>query len=275
MDIAVRAAARKDIPALCEIWRNCFNDSDDYIRCFYRENFEHIAVQVCAMNGTPVSMLHLFDGTFVNGSEAQAAKLVYAVGTHPAYRQRGFMGRLLNAVQSRARQEGHVLFLKPATARLARFYQSFGFEPDACFRLVTMTPGEKKPLRAVPLLPEEYNRLRDAAFSARPYVKWPDRHVRWCVAENALFGGKTLAVTLNGSEHFLMGALQGKALMITETDLSLSQLKEARGSLCELFGAERLKAHLPDQTCEEGEPILSSVVYNAPLRNTYVNLIMI
>ena len=42
-----------------------------------------------------------------------------------------------------------------------------------------------------------------------------------------------------------------------------------------MFGVGVLKAYLPDYTCGEGEEIVSSVINNAPLHNTYVNLLLI
>ncbi|MBE5809193.1 MAG: GNAT family N-acetyltransferase [Clostridiales bacterium] len=275
MDVAVRTARRKDIPALCGIWRACFPDTEDYIRYFYRENFERIAVWVRTVDDAPVSMLHLFDAAFADGGYSRPAKLIYAVGTHPSYRRQGHMGRLLEAVKGRAREEGHVLFLKPATAELTEYYRSFGFEPDARFRVVTIRPGERVPLQTDMLSAQEYNRLRDIAFSGYPYAKWPDRHVQWCVDENEYCGGRTLSVMLDGETHFVMGAPQGDTLLITETDMGPSQLERAGGALCALFGAASLKAYLPDHVCGKGEEIVSSAVYNAPLRDTYVNLIMI
>ena len=116
--------------------------------------------------------------------------------------------------------------------------------------------------------------MRNAAFGARPHVEWPDRHVRFCVAENEWFGGKTLAVEMDNAVHFLMGAPEAETLLITETDLSLPQLQRAGGALCVEFGTSLLKSYLPDFSCTEGEEIVSSIIYNAPLRNTYVNLIL-
>ena len=64
VETGIHMAERRDIPALCEIWETCFHDPYDYVRLFYRENFDHISVPVYAEAGRPVSMLHLFDATF-------------------------------------------------------------------------------------------------------------------------------------------------------------------------------------------------------------------
>ena len=275
MDTGVRMAQQRDIPTLCGIWQDCFHDPDGYVRFFYRENFDRISVPVYTVDDQPVSMLHLLDAVFVDGAEKRAAKLIYAAGTLPRYRHSGCMGTLLRHVTEQAEQTGSALFLKPASPYLADYYKAFRFEEDAGLRLVTVTPEEERPFSYTSLSPEAYNRMRNAAFSGRPYAMWPDRHVRWCVSENEWFGGKTLAIEMDGAAFFLTGAPEGDALLITETNLSLPQLKRASGALCALFGTGLLKAYLPADSCAEGREIVSSLVFNAPLRHTYVNLILI
>ena len=275
MDTGIRLARREDIPTLIKLWNACFYDSEEYIDFFYAENFDDISVFVYTVNDLPVSMLHWMDAVFVNGAEQQEAKFLYAGGTDPAYRRRGYYGALFEHVKSLARKNGYALFGKPASRELLPAYQKIGLVQDACFRLVTVYPGEKTPLSVSPVTPELYNRMRNDAFSAHPYAKWPDRHVRFSIAENEWFGGKTVSVDMEGSVHFLMVTPEGDTLLITETDLSLPQLQRASGALCETFGAAKIKAFLPDFSCKDGEEIVSSIVYNTPLCNTYVNLIFV
>ena len=274
MNSGIRLAGERDIPALCEIWKDCFHDPDDYLRFFYRECFDIVTAAVYTVDGNVVSMLHWFDTSFVDGEETLDAKFLYAGGTHPAYRHKGYYGDLFGYVKDYAKKNGCAIFGKPACRDLLPYYKAIGLEPDAYFRLVTVLPGEKEEFSVTPLSPEEYNRMREEAFSSHPHVRWSDRYVRFSVAENAFFGGEVLAVVMDGSSHFLMCTPQGDTLRVTETDLSPGQLRRAAGLLCERFGADRLRAYLPDYLCGEGEEIVSSIVYNAPRRNTYVNLIL-
>lgn len=260
---------------MSEIWRRCFHDSDSYISFFYREAFDFITPYVYAVDGVPVSMLHLFDASFVNGASRLKARYIYAGSTHPDHRRSGYYAALFRYIENEARANGSVLFGKPALREMIPYYQTLGFAQDACFRLVSVCPGESVKLNAYPASPEEYNRMREQAFSVHPHVEWQDRHVRFCIEENAFFGGKTLALELDGSLRFLMAAKQDRVLRISETDLSPSELRRIGGALCALFDAELIRAYLPDYCCDEGEEIVSSLVYNAPLDNTYVNLLMI
>ncbi|MBQ7202801.1 MAG: GNAT family N-acetyltransferase [Eubacterium sp.] len=271
----IRLAEKGDIPALCELWKTCFNDTEDYIEYFYRENFERMSVVVYTIDGKPVSVVHLMEATFADKNATQKAEFIYATGTLPEYRKRGCMGALLEAVKEKAEQNGTAVFLKPSTPELARYYNKFGFESGGHFRLVTVTPEGAEPIDASPLSSEEYNKMRDEAFAEKPFAKWQDDHMLWCCLENDYFGGKTLAIKLDGETYFLMAAPEGDALVITETNLSLGQVKKLSGSLCRMFGTEKLRAYMADYSCNEGDKILSAVVYNTPLRDIYVNQILI
>ncbi len=275
MNSHVRLADRRDIPALCKIWQVCFADSEAYIRFFYRAYFEHMTVLLYVQDGKAVSMLHLMNADFAAGETLQQARLLYAGGTLPAYRKNGCFSALIASAVEQAKQDGSALFLKPYPLELMAYYRKFGFEPDAAFHIVSVEAGDVEPLSVTPLSAHDYNRLRNAAFSSHPYVKWDDAHVQFCIAENAYCGGKTVAVDFNGKSYFLMGFPEDGTLVITETDLPLSQLQRCTGALCEWSGTKQIKAYMPDFSCGVGEELISSAVCNAPLQNTYVNLILI
>ncbi len=275
MNTFIRRAEEQDIPVLCKIWKDCFHDSEDYIRLFYKENFERIDVIVNTVDGKAVSMVNIIDCLFVSGKEEYKAKYIYAAGTDPCFRNKGCFTELIEYVICSAKQNGTVLFLKPSNAGLIPFYEKSGFKIDSYFRLLTVYPGEKQPLSLTPLSPEEYNRMRNEAFSSRSYVKWDNRHLRWCIKENEYFSGKTLSVNLNGKDYFIMAYPDSGTLVLNETNLSPEQLKQLCGALCDMFKTKLIKAYLPDFSCNEGEKIVSSAVYNSPLNNTYVNLILI
>ena len=271
----IRLAEKRDIPALCTIWKSSFSDEEDYIKLFYKENFEHIETFVYEVNNTPISMVHAMDCCFAAGEEQIAAKLLYAGCTLPENRRNGCFTELMKYVIKEESQRGYALFLKPSDSDHISYYERLGFKPDSYLRLITIIPSKIKPVSAAPLSPAEYNRMRNFAFSHLPYAKWSDRHLKWCVEENEYFSGKTFSVKLNGEEYFIMAAPENNALIITETNLSVKQLKQLSGALCDMFGTEHLKAYMPEFACDEGEKIITSLVYNAPLKNTYVNLILI
>lgn len=267
-------AKKDDIPFLYDIWKAGFPDSDEYIKCFYERNFERMKVLVYYADGKPVCMINMLSAVFRNGESVKNAEYMYAGATLPEYRKKGYFRALTEYLTGYAVKEDCALFCKPALKERVAYYESFGFKRDACFRLVTVHPERNAPLSFTDIDYKEYNRMRNKAFSDIPYGEWSDEHIRWCLEDNEFYDGRTVKISLSGKEYFLMAYPQDSELIITETDLSLDELKELSGSLCDLFGTELIKAYMPD-SYKEGESIDSSIVYNAPLLNTYVNLILI
>ena len=274
MDSAIRFAEKKDIPALCEIWKACFPDSDDYLRCFYEENFERIKVLIYEADGKAVCMSHIIDAVFKDGDRSENAMYLYAGGTLPGYRHRGYFAETLREIMELATRSGKSIFFKPATELLAEFYREFAFRPDACLKLVTIQPEGKTNLKPTDISYTEFNHMRENALSGMAHVCWPDEHIRWSVKENKLFSGRTFKFEYMGGEHFMMAYPEGKSCIITETDLSVSEIRDISAYLCGLFKTENLKAYMPGD-CPEGEAVTSSFVYNTKLRNVYVNQILI
>ena len=271
----IRPAEKRDIPSLCRIWNVCFGDGEDYVRFFYRENFDYITTLVYAADDKPVSMLHWFDAAFADGNEELDAKFLYAGGSLPEFRNNGYYTALFHYAENFAVNNNCAIFGKPVRRDIIPYYEKIGFKQDASLKLVTVYPEIKEDFTFSAASAEDYNRMRNAAFSSHPYVKWSDRHVRFCINETAFFGGRTLTVSLDGREYFIMCAPQNENLKVIETNLSVEQIKRIAFALCEAFSVKLLKAYLPDYLCSEGEDVVSSIVYNAPFRNTYVNLILI
>ena len=275
MTDGIRLAVKQDIPALCEIWEQCFSDSKDYIQLFYENNFERMKTFAFYAEGKPVSMLHLIDATIKHGDKSQAAKFIYATGTLSEHRKNGCMTALIRHVTDMADKNNFALFLKPSSDFTARFYESLGFEEGTNLNVVTLPPCEKQPLTVSNLSFHEYNRLREAAFNDIPHIKWEDAYIRWCIKENEFFSGKTIEISYDNKSYFLLGYPENGTLIINETDLSVNQLKTISGSLCRLFGTEKIIAYMPDFSCGKEGNSLSVLLYNTHIAHPYINMIMI
>ncbi len=275
MNIDIRPATKRDIPALCEIWQACFHDSDEYLKLFYEENFGYAEILILTVDGEPASMVHFFDAELVDGKEFLSAKYGYAVGTLPKFRKKGYFHILMKYVMERAKKKGDVLIYKPATRSLGNLFIGLGAKHDTDYRLLSIEPGKKRELSVYDISSEEYNKLRNEAFSDTPYVRWHDEYIRWCIKDNAFFGGRTLGFDWEGKSCFIMCYPEDETLIISETNLSPKQLKVLSGTLCSLFDTKHIKAYMDESTCDEGEKVIATVLYNAPIKHTYVNLLLI
>jgi GNAT superfamily N-acetyltransferase len=275
MDSGIRPAEKQDIPALCEIWEQCFDDSREYIELFYQSNFDRVKTLVYCRDGRPVSMMHLIDAVFRDGEKCQPARFVYATGTLKEYRNKGSMSALIKHITEAADKDGYALFLKPSSPSTEEFYKSFGFKPETALNTVNITPAENSPLTVWDISYSDYNRMREAAFDGALHVQWDDAHISWCIDENEYFSGKTLGIKYENKDSFLMGYPENGTLVINETDLSVKELSKISGALCGIFGTKRIKAYIPSAPGAEGEKAVTALLYNSRTDNTYINMIMI
>ena len=115
----IKHPTEQDIPALRQLWQTVFGDTDSFLEksLSIREE-ERLAGAVywldCSWQGQPVAY-------------------IYALATHPDYRNRGFGKQLMAEVHNTLRQQGYRgVCLVPGESRLEGYYaglgyQSFGF----------------------------------------------------------------------------------------------------------------------------------------------------
>jgi predicted acetyltransferase len=111
-----------------ELYRLCFpEDPAEFAENLTEKHFDGCCRYLLS-DGRIVSMLYLFDGRIYTEDDVLQAKYIYAAATHPDYRGRGFMSRLLEQVICEAEEQGEVLILKPATESLFGYYGRSGFK---------------------------------------------------------------------------------------------------------------------------------------------------
>ena len=80
--------------------------------------------------GQPIAMLYLMDAKIVDNCKKDDYYYLYAACTHPSYRGKGIMGRLLEKAKAEAVKDNKKgIFLKPANPPLFDFYAKSDFLP--------------------------------------------------------------------------------------------------------------------------------------------------
>ncbi|MBQ7107500.1 MAG: GNAT family N-acetyltransferase [Clostridia bacterium] len=80
--------------------------------------------------GQPIAMLYLMDAKIVDNGKKDDYYYLYAACTHPSYRGKGIMGRLLEKAKAEAVKDNKKgIFLKPANPPLFDFYAKSNFLP--------------------------------------------------------------------------------------------------------------------------------------------------
>jgi len=105
------------------IYRDAFNDPDtEFENKLFKHCFKYSKV---INNGNEVAaMLFALPCTIKTSEKSFNAYYIYAAATLKKYRGQGFMKRLIQSLQI---ESDSVLFLKPASHDLIKFYEKLGF----------------------------------------------------------------------------------------------------------------------------------------------------
>lgn len=139
---------------IMDLWRLCFEDSEDFIQAFFTHIYQEKNVITIEENGGVISSLQLLPYSIhYHGKEIPAAYL-YGVCTHPNYRKRGLMAKLLKkSFQEMERRGMELTFLLPAHDWLFDCYRKYGYteifdyEPF-CYQVkeIKLTPITLQPI---------------------------------------------------------------------------------------------------------------------------------
>lgn len=120
-----------DIKNLKELYLLCFEDDTPEDADFLFENvFSRAELLEEKAPGKTISMLYLMDCFLKTEKGDLPYYYLYAACTHPDFRGKGIMGRLLEKAKGFAKEKGKMgIILKPAKPSLFRFYDNYGFKP--------------------------------------------------------------------------------------------------------------------------------------------------
>ncbi|MDR3129882.1 MAG: GNAT family N-acetyltransferase [Tannerellaceae bacterium] len=123
-----------------KLWRLCFQDNEAFIRLFFNKFYCSRRTFSVVQKGRVVSALQVLPYALTSPVDDTIFRLAYIAGccTHPDYRGRGYMRRLLATAVAEAREQGFDLAaLIPASTSLFDYYGALGFTTSCFFTHVT------------------------------------------------------------------------------------------------------------------------------------------
>lgn len=124
----VRCGRNCDLPAVREIWNECFS-ADCFCDWFFARLYDPHCLRVLEVNGEIVSMAFCFPRQVDLPKESLAAWYLYGIGTRINERGKGYAKRLITACVEEAWKNGvDLCFLIPAEESLFSYYKTCGFE---------------------------------------------------------------------------------------------------------------------------------------------------
>lgn len=229
------------IPDLTKLWQGCFGDSEEYISFFMTRRFCPEETTVWLEDGRAVGAAYLLPckiGT-------HEACYCYAVGVAPEYRGRGICAAMLSAMEHRCTARNLLLFCAPSKG-MPDYYHQRGYR-DAffCRWAVFSAVGKVEPLSPVEAESGLYTRLRNQFLPREGLVRWDEPAAEYALAEHRLCGGFAHLLPWQGTDYLLLGHLEERGLVLTETTLPEELLAKLAPSLCATYGGKHLLCRLP------------------------------
>ncbi len=146
----------KDITDLIELWKEAFEDSDEFLKKFFSTAFSSKRSRRITVDGITAAALYWFDCTY-NGKRIA---YVYAVATAKAYRGQGLCRILMNDMHIMLKSRGYTgAILVPGSKELFDFYNRLGYETCAYINELKCKKSERK-LKISKIGKDEYAKLR-------------------------------------------------------------------------------------------------------------------
>ena len=170
--------------ALREVWKVVFGDDGAFMEMFFRELYLPGMAQVVEEDGKIVASAYVIP--------FGEANYIYAVGTLPAYRGRGY-GRAVTL----AAAGGRGAYLCPAEESLKTWYREAMGAVPADWREIGPLPEN-----AIPISAEEFARERERLLHDMPHVPYPPQVLRLFALDGSFYrdsAGAVYAADGNGT----------------------------------------------------------------------------
>lgn len=125
----IRYAGQKDLPAIQNLWNISFPEEPEFSRIYFQKFFKKECALLSCKNGNICAMLQMLSYRLKMNGSIYPVYYIYGACTHPDYRRRGLMARLLEDACVLGRSRGDVAsILIPQEKRLFDFYGRLGYK---------------------------------------------------------------------------------------------------------------------------------------------------
>lgn len=230
-----------EIPALRQLWKAAFGDTDAYLDIFFSAAFSESRCRCVFADNKLLSMLYWFPCAC---REKEYAYL-YAIATDEASRGKGCCSALMEDTHRLLQKEGYAgCVLVPADDKLRQFYRKFGYRDFGGISEKTALPAET-PVVFSPISAETYA-ARRKEFLPEGFIQQAGINLAFLQKLGKFYGGADFIFFLQ--EDFapeLLGnadpAAIAKALRLEK--LTYRTPGEDPFAMCLSFGDESLPAY--------------------------------
>jgi GNAT superfamily N-acetyltransferase len=186
--LELRLAQKGETDRQKYLWKLCFGDSDNFIDFFYANRYREDETALLLLDGEIRAMLTMLPVRLEAAGQSFNSAMLYAIATHPEYRNRGYAGLLIDFAH-RYLYKNRIIFtlLVPAGKRLFKFYQRLGYREGFYIREAILTRetidgwdiAETGGWNIFAVSAEEYNLRRNNLLGGKPYVSYNNEDITY------------------------------------------------------------------------------------------------
>lgn len=152
----IKLPGQSDIPALRNLWKEAFGDTDEFLDVFFSVAFSCDRAMCVTSDGEMMGALYWFNCEHCGNPVAY----VYAVATAKAKRGQGICHKLMEHTHNHLKCLGYKgVILVPGSRELFEFYKGMGYETCSFIKTFNCKAGET-PVSIQPIDKTEYAQLR-------------------------------------------------------------------------------------------------------------------
>ena len=187
--------------ALRDLWQLAFGDSEEFIGFFFDTAYAPERCCSLTVDGTIAAALYWLDAEYAG----QKLAYIYAVATHPDFRNQGLCRKLMEKTHTLLSVQGYTgTLLMPAGEGLRQMYAKMGYRECCAVTEFSCTAGKPIPVRSVGKT--EYTLLRrkflppEGVIQEGPSIDYLSSYSQFYTGENFLLCAAADQDQLHGIE---------------------------------------------------------------------------
>ena len=154
----IRTGKDADKEALMRMWKRCFpQDSERFVSFYFDNIYVNEEMLVFEENDLPVASLQIIPYRIDTGSNFFLGGYISGAMTHPDYRKKGYMDKLLHtSFDEMVKKNCDYAFLIPQEKRLIEMYAKYGFR--------LCEPNRHPPKNKVMKTPKQWSLIQQNFF---------------------------------------------------------------------------------------------------------------